>query len=272
MGRYRIAIVGPASSGKSSIVGAIQGRALEPGYVPTSGCNKSSISRSGHTLDLLDLGGGPDVRKFWKQLGGAAAAIVVVCSAAEADDLAWAMLGKDVRSLCEQGALPALVLLNRLGVAEHACVSPDAALDRLGLDLPSYRFVRAISLGASDDVPAVEGGLLWLCAAMSGDESASRQGGGNDGGGNAAAPPNPLPPALGVPGDGGSGMGGGGGGGGGGGSRLRVVRAVREAQQYVGSEAAEVAAARERLEGGHLLTEREMEVLRAIQRAGHADR
>ena len=61
--RRRIAVIGLPAVGKSSIVAALHGKTADGR--PTEGVNKSSLPRGGFILDLLDLGGSAQVRKFW---------------------------------------------------------------------------------------------------------------------------------------------------------------------------------------------------------------
>jgi hypothetical protein len=215
----------------------------------------------------MDLGGSPEVRKFWPKLVGAADAILVVANASEADDLAWSMLGRDVRAVCEQ--LPVLVLANRQGVAAHTCLTGPDAVERLGLDGAAYRLVHAVMLAASDDAAAVEGGLDWLCTALrqvaelppppaaeAPAESPAAVVAGPASVAPAAPPvaapdvdePAPAAPAA------------------AGGSKLRVMRTLRDAQSHAAQEAEEVAAAQARVMAGHLLSERDLELLRTVQR------
>lgn len=318
MTRRRIAIVGLQSTGKSRVVNALQGKPGAP-TEPTSGANKSSVVRDGETYDLLDLGGAPAVRKFWAVLAADADALVAVVNASEADDIAWAMLARELRALraaSSKGSveLPVLVLLNRLGVAERLCAPPLDALDRLGLAAQSRR-VRVEQLASSEDAVAAEAGLAWLCDALLHpvDDGATAPAGGAGGmasGAESAADAGarelmagaPLPslgrmalmrslqashassaaadgapthaadasgrPAPGGDGGGDDEHGGDDHGGGGPASRRgpRAMRAVREAKTWADDTEDDLAVVERKLEAGMLLSEEELEVLRAKNR------
>ena len=84
--RRKIAVVGLPSVGKTTLIATLQSKErMSP--EPTQGCNKSTLSRDEINLDLLDMGGKPEVRKFWQQLAKDAQGIIVLANAAEADDL-----------------------------------------------------------------------------------------------------------------------------------------------------------------------------------------
>ncbi len=163
--RRRIAILGLPAVGKSTFVQALHGKTGEQQPPPTAGCNKSSVQRDGMVLDLLDLGGSPQVRKFWGQLAAEAHAIVVMVNASEADDMAWAMLASEVRRL--RADRPLLVLLNQRDAPATVCVASADALDRLDID-PAPD-VRVAGLLRSSDLASAEGGLAWLAAVMLGE-------------------------------------------------------------------------------------------------------
>jgi len=164
--RRRVAILGLPAVGKSTFVQAMHGKALEL-VQPTSGCNKSSVHREEVVLDLLDLGGSPQVRKFWGQMVSEAHAIVVFANAAEADDMSWAVLAGEVSRL--RAGRPLLVLLNQRDVAAKSCVPASEALDRLNID-PAPD-VRCATIARSSDVAAAESGLAWLSNVMLGGEA-----------------------------------------------------------------------------------------------------
>ena len=163
--RRRVAIVGLPAVGKSTFVHALHGKAGEQQPAPTAGCNKSSVHFDRIIFDLLDLGGSPQVRKFWGQLAGDAHAIVIMVNASEADDMSWALLASEVRRL--RAGRPLLVLLNQRDVPAAACVAAADALDRLNID-PAPD-VRVAGLLRASDIASAEAGLAWLAALMLGE-------------------------------------------------------------------------------------------------------
>lgn len=163
--RKRVAIIGLPAVGKSTFVHALHGKAGEQQPAPTAGCNKSSVHFDRIIFDLLDLGGSPQVRKFWGQLAGDAHAIAIMVNASEADDMSWALLANEVRRL--RAGRPLLVLLNQRDVPAAACVAAADALDRLGID-PAPD-VRVAGLLRASDIASAEAGLAWLAALMLGE-------------------------------------------------------------------------------------------------------
>ena len=276
MVRQRLALVGLSSVGKSTIVAALHGKPASEPIAPTQGCNKSTLTRHNMLLDLLDLGGAPQVRKFWSQLASDVHAIVVVANAAEADDMNWAMLASEVQRL--RGSRPLLVLLNRRDVSPGACASAAGALSLLGVDTTAGD-VHVEELANSVDADAAEMGLDWLCGFLLG----GAEGQGALSGGVAEASshdeddvvddwdgPQPGPPrspdagaasSTTPPGEpsqqhepAGRAP-----------TRLRVMQALRDARQYQGEEAELAAALAQKLSSGHLLSEDELGTLRRHQ-------
>ena len=271
--RQRVALLGLSAVGKSTLVAALHGKAGEA-VVPTQGCNKSSVTRHGVILDLLDLGGAPQVRKFWTQLACDVHAFIVVVNAAEADDMAWALLSGELRRL--RDTQPLLVLLNQRDVPAAACCAVEEALERLNVrEAPA---VHAVALSNSMDTSAAEAGLEWLCAVLTDQseqdgmdddapseqqQSWTTQPGSSAAGGASSSPPPSLHSAqsagehapLGSVGDGQARAP----------TRLRVVQALRDARHYQGEEAELAAALSQKLASGHLLSEAEIGQLRLHQ-------
>ena len=266
--RLRVAIVGLPSVGKSSLVAALHGKELLTPE-PTQGCNKSSIAHEDYNLDLLDLGGKPAVRKFWRNLAQDAQALVVLANAAEADDLSWGMLKTELRNLRQ--ARPVLLLLSRRDVAPHLCVQPSDAMNRLGLD-HTNGILHVALLDNSTDVANAEPGFEWLCERLlSGEEDEDVAGEEYEYEEEPAAPPPPPPPAppppappppqeMGLPPMDADSPGRGP-------RRMRVLGAIRDARQYAGNEAQEIADLQHRLVAGHILSEEELERLRTAMRS-----
>ena len=227
------------------------------------------LDAHGVILDLLDLGGAPQVRKFWAQLACDVHAFVVVVNAAEADDMAWALLSGELRRLRE--AQPLLVLLNQRDVPAAACCTVEEALDRLSVRKATT--VRAVALSCSTDTNAAEAGLEWLCAVLT--DQSEHEGTEDDGwpseqqqaqgaavGASISPPPSEHSPQS-APGhappdnvgDGQARAP----------TRLRVVQALRDARHYQGEEAELAAALSQKLASGHLLSEAEIGQLRLHQ-------
>lgn len=257
--RRQCAIIGLPAVGKSSLVAALHGRPGEA-VPPTQGCNKSTLSRDSYTLDLLDLGGQPGVRKFWANLAQEADAIICVANASEADDLAWAMLGTEIRNLRE--GRPMLLVLNQRDVPERACASVEQALTRLELSAADPS-VGVQMIASSADVAGAEVGIEWLCGVLAGvadgDGAMEEADDSNLGapGGQAAEEQlhswnepaaEPLRPAAGA-------------------SRLRVMRTLQDARQQAGAHEADMEELQQRLMNGHILTEHELELIRAADRS-----
>ena len=260
-----MALVGLSAVGKSTLVAALHGKASEA-IVPTSGCNKSSLQRENVILDLLDLGGAPQVRKFWTRFASDVHAFVVVVNATEADDMSWAMLAGEVRRL--RAGRPLLVLLNQRDVPAASCMSEDAALDLLGLEAASD--VRIQTLACSTDAAAAEVGLQWLSATLIGavveEPQASSCAAGSSSSSSSSRPSSARLMSARTsaedgdeeaPGSGSSAR-----------SRLRVVQALRDARQYAGDEAELAAALAQKLSSGHLLSSAELAKLRSRTSGG----
>jgi hypothetical protein len=188
------------------------------------------------------------------QLAHEADALIVVANAAEADDLAWAMLASEVRKL--RGARPILVVLNRRDVAERACTPLAEAVNLLDLreDAPG---VHVETIASSTDIAGVEAGLSWLCEELTdsgetADASAAAL----------LAAPTPMAPDSGVEVSSAQGELHGGGGR----ARLRVIRALRDARHFNGEEEDDIADLQQRLMAGHILSEAELERIRAANR------
>ena len=65
--RRRIAVLGLPSVGKSTFVAALHGKTGADAPEPAQcACNKSTLGRAECNLDVLDLGGQPSVRRFWR--------------------------------------------------------------------------------------------------------------------------------------------------------------------------------------------------------------
>jgi hypothetical protein len=265
--RRRVAVLGLSSVGKSTLVAALHGKPLQ-NATPTGGCNKSSLSRHSLLLDLLDLGGSPQVRKFWSQLACDVHAFMVVANASEADDMSWAMLASELRRL--RGGRPVLVLLNQRDAAPTVCVSVGEALDRLGIG--SGRGIHIETLASSSDNAAAESGLTWLCAELLGGDSNERltppgaalppraalassseaTARTEDSGALPCAAEDGTAPSQRVRAP-----------------RLRVVQALQDARQFAGPEAELAAALAQKLASGHLLSTEELAKLR--ERSAQAD-
>jgi hypothetical protein len=249
MERRRLAIVGLSAVGKSTLVAALHGKSAGT-PAPTAGCNKSSLTLHGLHLDLLDLGGSAQVRKFWAQLALEAHALVVVANAAEADDSTWAVLAGELRRL--RAGRPVLLLLNRRDVPAVHCIAAAEAMERLGLDDASG--VRVETLERSTDASAAHAGLEWLCATLLCAEPAADRAqrsalaaeprgpvASDEGAASAEEAPAPVKRAP---------------------TRLRVVQALQDAREYQGPEAELAAALSQKLASGHLLTSDELARLR----------
>jgi hypothetical protein len=263
--RLHFAFVGLPSVGKSTLVSALHGKIGEA-VRPTEGCNKSNLHRNDLVIDILDLGGKMSVRKFWKQLASEADGLVVVANAAEADDLSWSVLGQEVRALRE--GRPVLILLNRREAPTRMCMSEADALDRLGL-LDSG--VHVEKLDSSSDIEHANLGIGWLCdeitnpVASRGASPASSSRLGSPSAARTDDPPNqgqpdrtaspiedtgdspsrPPPPS---------------------GSRMRALRGLRDARQYANAQDSQVEELQRRLIAGHILSEEELEMVRAAGR------
>ena len=259
MVRRRVAVVGLPASGKSTLVAALHGRTdLTP--QPTQGCNKSNITRGDLTLDLLDMGGRPEVRAFWLQLAADADALIVLLGADETTIAAQGSLARDVSQL--RGSLaahaPVLLLLNRRDMPASAAA--EAWLIE-GLGMPLGASVHVQPLSNSRDVAGAEAGIQWLCNTLLGDD-----------GGTAAPEPVPVPGPMGeVTGpEGAPSLGNSDDGDGGSSrqprSRLRVLRAVRDAREADGTESERFQELQQRLLAGHILNAEELEMLRAGER------
>ena len=263
--RLRFAFVGLPAVGKSTLVSALHGKVGEA-VRPTEGCNKSNIHRNDLVIDILDLGGKMAVRKFWKQLASEADGLVIMANAAEADDLSWSVLGQEVRALRE--GRPVLVFLNRREAPPRVCVSEAEALERLGL---SDCGVHVEKLDSSSDLANSNLGIEWLCDEIT--NPASSRGGSSSGSprpGRSVAglagddldpgPPDgellpaydpidsatrPPPPS---------------------GSRMRALRGLRDARQYANAQDSQVQELQRRLMAGHILSEEELEMVRAAGR------
>ena len=271
--RRKCAIIGLPAVGKSSLVAAWHGRPGEA-VQPTQGCNKSTISRGELYLDLLDLGGQDGVRKFWPNLTQEADALICLANASEADDLAWAMLGSEIRNLRDER--PVLLLLNQRNVAPRACASTSEALERLNLRAGDAG-VHVETLASSSDTAGAEAGLEWLCDVLvhgdrgeqmaddDDDTQASRgwqqQRQGQEQAEGQLHPwsmpeqpmePDGAEPPMAPPA---------------GGSRLRVIRELRNARQQAGSEDHDLEELQRRLMSGHILSEEELELIRAADRS-----
>ena len=259
--RLRVAIVGLPSVGKSTFVAALHGKPiLSP--EPTQGCNKSTVGREECNLELLDLGGKPSIRKFWRQLTTDAQGLVLIANAAEADDMAWGLLANELRSL--RSMRPVLLLLNQRDVPAHLCTPTTEALRRLGLQ--SAPDVGVATIANSTDVEGADPGLAWLCELLLGGDSLSSSGGSPEpmlsNEPPASSPGSsmltrPYPPrGADVPIDEPAPRS----------SRLRVLRELRDAREYAGNEASEVAELQQKLMAGYILSEEELEMIRAAIR------
>ena len=258
--RLRVAIVGLPSVGKSTFVAALHGKPLHSPE-PTQGCNKSTVGREDCNLELLDLGGKSSIRKFWRQLTTDAQGLVLLANAAEADDMAWGLLANELRSL--RSMRPVLLLLNQRDVPAHLCTPTTEALRRLGLQ--SAPDVGVATIANSTDVEGADPGIAWLCELLLGGDGLSSSGGSpepmlsneppafSSGSGmmaRAPHPPSAEPIDDTAPRS----------------SRLRVLRELRDAREYTSNEASEVAELQERLMAGYILSEEELEMIRAAIR------
>lgn len=253
--RRRVAVIGLASVGKSTFVGALHGKSAPP--EPTQGCNKSTVAREELHLDLLDLGGSPEIRKFWRQLATDAHALVVMVNAAEHDDAAWVELASALREL--RDSRPLLLLHNQHDTAQQACVPPFETLARLGVREP--RGVRMEQIVNSSDTARAEPGLAWLCRVLLFGEDEAHihvASAAPDGGATLVSSPSRADMLDdGATDDGGGARGP---------SRLRVMRTLREAREFASDEAGAVADIQQRVLAGHILSEAELEQVRAQTR------
>lgn len=256
--RRKVAILGLPSVGKTTFISTLQGKPLDT-IEPTSGCNKSTLSLAEVNLDLLDVGGGPQVRRFWQQITAEAQGLVVLVNTSEADDLSWAQLARELRVVRE--GRPLLVLLTQYDLAPHLCVPPDEALTRLGLDRAAG-VMNSCTLASSTDVDGAEAGIAWLCNRLMATDAGEDDDEVGDGVYEPAepvaayAPPPrpqapPLPPAEPTPR----------------GSRLRIMSEIQRARQETGNEEAEIADLQQRLMDGHILSETDLERIRTAHRS-----
>ena len=254
---FKIAVVGLPAVGKSTFINALHGK-LNTSPEPTQGCNKSNLIRSECSLDILDMGGRSEVRQFWPRLAADVHALIVLVNASTVEDgmdpTSWMNLAADLQKL--RNDRPVLLLLTQRDMGAYPCVAPEEALDRLQLDVDGLDpDVSARVLPNSSDVAAAEPGLAWLCRVLLGeededddDEPPLRE--------PAAEPQPPLqeqaasvsPSAARGP------------------RRLRALQAVEEARQFAAQEENELEDIQRRLIEGHIVSEEELEMLRAQQR------
>ena len=256
--RRKVAILGLPSVGKTTFISMLQGKPLDI-VEPTSGCNKSMLSREKVNLDLLDVGGAPQVRRFWPQIAQEAQGLIMLVNASEADDLSWAQLAREVRIV--RKSRPLLVLLSQYGLSPRICVPPHDAMNRLGLHLAGG-VTNSFTIASSTDVKGAEAGIAWLCQRMLATDEG--EGGGDDDDGiyepaepaemyapSLRPPQPPTPPAESTPR----------------GSRLRIMSEIQRARQENGNEETEINELQQRLMDGHILSETDLERIRSAHRS-----
>ena len=156
-----MALVGLPAAGKSSFVAALHGKESEQ-IAPTAGCNKSSLHREDLILDLLDVGGSPQVRKFWTQLVGEVDALIVMVNSTDVNETSWTVLAEELRRL--RADRPVLLLLNAHDEPLDSCLPECEVLERLGI-VPNPE-VRVVAMARSSDIVSADLGLSWLCSVL----------------------------------------------------------------------------------------------------------
>jgi len=167
--------IGLSQAGKSLLFAKLSAETVEDDLKPTVGFSVKAVQLPTAILNVKELGGGDNVRKYWPHYyGGAQAVVFVVDSSSNDDDvdLAAAEL-QEALTHPSLESLPLLVLANKQDV--QGARSTDELSRMMGLDVIARNREWNIQSCSKDDVESVRQGLCKLVTFMSADKETTEQ-------------------------------------------------------------------------------------------------
>nr|XP_058948006.1 ADP-ribosylation factor-like protein 15 [Pocillopora verrucosa] len=171
---YSVIAIGLSQAGKSMLFAKLSGDASEK-LEPTVGFSVKAVQLPSAILNVKELGGGDNVRKYWPHyFGGAQGIVFVVDSCCNDDDvdLAAAEL-QEVLSHSSLESLPLLVLANKQDV--NGARSADELSRMMGLDAIARKRNWHIQACSKDDTESAKQGLSKLVSFINPDTETSEQ-------------------------------------------------------------------------------------------------
>lgn len=161
---YSVIAIGLSQSGKSVLFAKLSSEAIPDDLKPTVGFSSKAVQLPMAILNIKELGGGDNVRKYWpRYFEGAEGVIFVVDSSSNDDDvkLAAAEL-QEALSHPSLKNLPLLVLANKQDVA--GARSSDELSKIMGLEVIASNRNWHLQSCSKDDLKGAREGLVTLVA------------------------------------------------------------------------------------------------------------
>lgn len=171
---YSVIAIGLSQAGKSMLFAKLSGDTSEE-LKPTVGFSVKAVQLPSAILNIKELGGGDNVRKYWPHYFGGAEGIVFVVDSSSNDDdvdLAGAEL-QDALSHSSLESLPLLVLANKQDVT--GARSADELSRMMGLDVITRKRNWHVQACSKDDTESAKQGLSKLLSFINPDSETSEQ-------------------------------------------------------------------------------------------------
>jgi len=170
--KYTIVILGIDNAGKTTLVNTLKGEVTDPeAGNPTFGTSRSLIQLKSAHINFVDIGGGKNMRNYWKDLFCEAHGVIFMVDSTDPQrfEEARSMLFESVQhSMLENK--PLLVMMNKRDLPEAVAEQEVAqALNLDQLKCPTWRAQKCIAtrLDEAQEVDAgVAEGLEWLSEAV----------------------------------------------------------------------------------------------------------
>lgn len=171
---YSVIAIGLSQAGKSMLFAKLSGDTSEE-LKPTVGFSVKAVQLPSAILNIKELGGGDNVRKYWPHYFGGAEGIVFVVDSSSNDDdvdLAGAEL-QNALSHSSLESLPLLVLANKQDVT--GARSADELSRMMGLDVITRKRNWHVQACSKDDTESAKQGLSKLLSFINPDWETSEQ-------------------------------------------------------------------------------------------------
>ena len=159
----RLVILGLDNAGKTTIIKALCDEELST-ITPTQGFNVKTMAKDGFKLNVWDVGGQREIRKFWKNYYYQTEAIIYVIDSSDRKRISECgselseLLGED-----ELAGLPLLVYANKQDLIQ--ALPAEELAEKLNLMLIKDRLWCIVACSAKTKEGLIDG-LEWLTAAL----------------------------------------------------------------------------------------------------------
>lgn len=172
---YSVIAIGLGQAGKSLLFAKLSAETVTDDLKPTVGFSVKAIQLPTAIVNVKELGGGDNVRKYWPHyFEGAEGVIFVVDSSSNDDDVDLAASElQEAISHPSLGTLPLLVLANKQDV--KGARSADEVSRMIGLDVIARNRQWHIQPCSKDDVEGAREGLSKLVTLMSPEKEAAEE-------------------------------------------------------------------------------------------------